>query len=166
MNENEPNAIHLAGDTIARNTGFALAAQAITATLTAGLTIFLVRALSPHSYGVFALALAVGALVLQPSDFGISQSAARFVAERRNDPGRIAAILADALRLKVIAGIAAAAGLIALAGPIAAAYGEPALAWPIRATAIAVFAQGMMTFWGTAFISLRRVSLNLRRCSR
>ena len=162
MNPKDATAHPLGGDTIARNTGFALAAQAITAVLTAGLTIFLVRALSPHSYGLFALALAVGALVLQPSDFGLSQSAGRFIAEHRGDRGAVAAILSDALRLKLIAGLLVAAALIALAHPIASAYGEPDLTWPLRATAIAVFAQGLMTFWGTAFISLRRVSLNLR----
>src|SRR5436190_17189414 len=121
VNETETTASPLGGDTIARNTGFALAAQAITATFTAGLTIFLVRALAPHSYGIFALALAVGALALQPSDFGISQSAARFIAERRAERGAVAAILADALRLKLIAGIAVLAALVALAHPIASA---------------------------------------------
>ncbi len=74
----------------------------------------------------------------------------------------MASILADALRLKLIAGIAISGALIALAVPIATAYGEPDLAWPLRAIAIAVLAQGLMTFWGTAFIALRRVSLNLR----
>jgi O-antigen/teichoic acid export membrane protein len=162
VNETETTASPLGGDTIARNTGFALAAQAITATFTAGLTIFLVRALAPHSYGIFALALAVGALALQPSDFGLSQSAARFIAERRAERSTVAAILADALRLKLIAGVAVLAALIALAHPIASAYGEPDLTWPLRAVALAVFAQGLMTFWGTAFIALRRVSLNLR----
>jgi O-antigen/teichoic acid export membrane protein len=162
VNETETTASPLGGDTIARNTGFALAAQAISATLTAGLTIFLVRALTPHSYGLFALALAVGALALQPSDFGISQSAARFIAERRAERSTVAAILADALRLKLIAGIAVSGALVALAHPIASAYGEPDLTWPLRAVALAVLAQGLMTFWGTAFIALRRVSLNLR----
>jgi O-antigen/teichoic acid export membrane protein len=162
VNRHDTTAEPLGGDTIARNTAFALVAQAISAALTAGLTIFLVRALSPHAYGVFALALAVGALVLQPSDFGISQSAARFIAERRTERGAVAAILADALRLKLVAGIAVAGALIALAHPIANAYDEPDLTWPLRAVAIAVFAQGLMTFWATAFISLRRVSLNLR----
>jgi O-antigen/teichoic acid export membrane protein len=162
VNEPDTTTAPLGGDTIVRNTGFALAGQAISATLTAGLTIFLVRALTPHSYGLFALALAVGALALQPSDFGISQSAARFIAERRHDRSAIAAILADALRLKLIAGIAVSALLIVLAHPIASAYGESDLTWPLRAIAIAVFAQGLMTFWGTAFIALRRVSLNLR----
>jgi O-antigen/teichoic acid export membrane protein len=162
VNPKDATAHPLGGDTIARNTGFALAAQAITAVLTAGLTIFLVRALAPHSYGLFALALAVGALVLQPSDFGLSQSAGRFIAEHRGERGAVAAILSDALRLKLIAGVLVAIGLVALAHPIASAYGEPDLTWPLRAIAIAVFAQGLMTFWGTAFISLRRVSLNLR----
>jgi len=156
------NAAPLRGDTIARNAGFALAAQIVTATLTAGLTVFLVRSLSTSAYGLFALALAVGSLVLQPADLGISQSTARFIAERRSSRDAVAGVLADALRLKLVAGAVISGALFALAGPIADAYGETGLAWPIRGIAIAVFAQGLMTLWGTAFVALQRVSLNLR----
>jgi O-antigen/teichoic acid export membrane protein len=158
----QTNAAPLRGDTIARNAGFALAAQIVTATLTAGLTVFLVRSLSTSSYGLFALALAIGSLVLQPADLGISQSTARFIAERRSSREAVASVLADALRLKLIAGVLISGALFALAGPIADAYGETGLAWPLRAIAIAVFAQGVMTLWGTAFVALQRVSLNLR----
>ena len=41
--------------TIARNTALGLASQATTALFTAALTLYLVRALGPDSYGVFAL---------------------------------------------------------------------------------------------------------------
>ena len=45
------------GEGVGRNTGFALATQLTTSLFTAALTVFLVRALGPHGYGVFALAL-------------------------------------------------------------------------------------------------------------
>ena len=94
-------------DTITRNTAFALASQIATATFTAILTIVLVRVLGPEDYGVFALAISVASLVFLPADFGISQSTARFVAERRGDRGLVAEVMADGLKLK-----AAASGFI------------------------------------------------------
>jgi O-antigen/teichoic acid export membrane protein len=148
--------------TVARNTALALAAQVTTAVFTAGLTLYLVRALGPDDYGIFALALSVGILVLLPSDFGLSQSTARFVADHRTDLGRVADVFSDAMRLKLIAGLAFAGLLFALAGPIADAYDEPDLVWPLRGMALAMFLQGLMGFVTTSFIALRRLSLNLR----
>ena len=70
-------------DSIRRNAAFGLATKLTGALFTGALTIFLVRELEPSGYGVFALAVSVGSLVLPFSDFGISQSTARFIAERR-----------------------------------------------------------------------------------
>lgn len=150
------------GDTITRNTASALLAQATTAVCTAGLTLYLVRALSPSDYGLFALALATGLLALQPSDFGISQSMARFMAEHRDDPVAVRDVFAGALRLKLISGVAVTVALFALAEPIANAYGEPDLLGPLRVISVAVLAQGMLTFLVTPFMALRRVSLRAR----
>ena len=133
-----------------------------TALFTAALTLYLVRALGPDSFGIFALALSIGILVLLPSDFGLSQSTARFVAEHRDDLGRVADVFSDGLRLKLIGGAIIGLALFALAGPIAAAYDEPALVWPLRGMALALFFQGLLGFVTTTFIALRRVSLNLR----
>ena len=133
-----------------------------TALFTAALTLYLVRALGPDSFGIFALALSIGILVLLPSDFGLSQSTARFVAEHRTDLGRVADVFSDGLRLKLIGGAIIGLALFALAGPIAAAYDEPALVWPLRGMAVALFFQGLLGFVTTTFIALRRVSLNLR----
>ena len=88
-------------DSIARNTVFATASTAVSAAIAVVLTLYLVRALSPHGYGTYTLALAIGALVALPMDFGISSSAGRFIAERRGDRQAIADYIADALRLKV-----------------------------------------------------------------
>ncbi len=119
-------------------------------------------ALSPAEYGLFALALATGLLALQPSDFGISQSMARFMADHRDDPVAVRDVFSAALRLKLVAGVAVSVALYALAGPIANAYGEPDLLWPLRVIAFAVLAQGMMNFFVTPFMALQRVSLRAR----
>jgi len=150
------------GASIQRNAAFALVTQATTAAFTAGLTLYLVRALGPAGYGIFALALSFGGLVLLPSDFGISQSAARFIAERRGAPQEIGAVIFDAVRLKLVIGAALAVALAALAGPIADLYGQQALAWPLRAVAIAIFGQSMMQLFTGAFYALGRASENLR----
>lgn len=149
-------------ESIGRNTAFALAIQVTTAAFTAALTIFLVRVLDPPTYGVFALALSVGSLLILPSDFGISQSAARFIAERRSRPADVQAVLATALRLKLVASGAFSAALFLSAAAIAAAYGEPALTWPLRGVALAVFGQSLMTLYHYSFIAVGRVSVGLR----
>jgi O-antigen/teichoic acid export membrane protein len=149
-------------DTITRNTAFALAAQIATASFTALLTIVLVRVLGPEDYGVFALALSVASLIFLPADFGISQSTARFVAEHRGEPGRVAEVMADGLKLKVALSGLICLILFALAGPIADAYNVPDMAWPLRAVALGLFGQSMMGFYRTAFEAIGRVRLNLR----
>jgi len=149
-------------DSIARNTAFAVAVRLTGTVFTAVLTIFLVRYLGPTDYGVFALAMGVGALMTVPSDLGISMSAARFVAEIRGDSRSVANVVADALRLKLVVGGLASLGLIALAGPIASAYGEPDLEWPLRILALAVFGQSLMLFWATIFEALGRIAVYLR----
>jgi O-antigen/teichoic acid export membrane protein len=152
----------VAGDTARRNTALSVLALVGPSLLTFGLTLYLVRALGPSEYGVFALALAVGLLLLLPSDLGVTHSAARYVAEHRGDAALVARVLADGLRLKLLGALVVCAGLFAAAGAIAAAYDEPSLTWPLRAMALAVFAQSLMAYWNTAFVALRRVSLNLR----
>jgi len=150
------------GDTIARSTGLAAVSQLSVAAFTAFLTLYLVRVLGPSEYGIFAVAVSVGALALLPSDLGISLSAARFIAERREEPTAAADILRDALRLKVVVGLVVSVALIVVAEPIAWIYGEPGLVWPIRAVSVAVFGQGLVLFFQRAFIALGRVAVGLR----
>ena len=150
------------GDTIRRNTAFALASQLATASFTAILTIFLVRKLGPEDYGVFALAVSVASLIFLPADFGISQSTARFVAEHRGEDSRIAEVLSDGLKLKLVAAGVLCALLFAVAEPIANVYEVPELVWPLRGVALAVFGQSIVGYYRTAFEALGRVSLTLR----
>jgi O-antigen/teichoic acid export membrane protein len=147
-------------DTIRTNTAFSFLAQIASATFTAGLTLFLARRLGSHGFGVFSLALGIAGLVLLPSDFGISNSAARFIAEHRGDRRRVSHVVADSLRLKLLVSAAVAALLWALAGPIASAYGIHGLIWPIRGVATALFGQSIMMM-SVAFVALARVRFQL-----
>lgn len=150
-----------AGASIARNSTFALATQLTTATFTAVLTLYLVRALDPAGYGIFALALAFGGLLTLPSDFGVSAAAARFIAERRGDRDAVASIFADALRLKLLLAGGASATLLLAAGPIASLYGDDVLAWPLRGIALALFGQSLLLLFSGSFTAQGRVDRNL-----
>jgi len=146
-----------------RNAVFALGVQLSGALFTGAMTLFLVRALGPEEFGIFAVALAVSGLILLPSDFGVSQSAARFIAERRGNPTAVGEVLGDALTLKLIGSSAVSAALFAAAAPIAELYGDgPNLVWPLRWIAIAVFAQSVMTLFTTSFVALGRTSISFR----
>ena len=150
-------------ESIGRNTVFALGVQLSGALFTGALTLFLVRALGPAEYGALALALGIGTLLLLPSDFGVSQSAARFIAERRGKVGAVGEVLGDALTLKLIGSSAVSVVLFAAAAPIAGLYEDvPDLVWPLRWISIALFAQSMMTLFTTSFVALGRTSISFR----
>jgi O-antigen/teichoic acid export membrane protein len=148
-------------DTIARNAVFALLAQYAGAAFTAGLTIFLARELGTRGFGVYSLAIGVGALLLFPADFGVSTAVARFIAEQRHDRASVAAVVRDGLRLKMLVSAAMSALLFALAAPLADAYADHALLWPLRAIAIALFGQSLMQMV-KAFAAIARVRYQLR----
>ncbi|MEK6251734.1 MAG: oligosaccharide flippase family protein [Actinomycetota bacterium] len=145
-----------------RNTLFSLISRVLSAVFTIALTLFLVRALGPTKYGVLALAVSVGSVIMLVSDFGISASAARFVAENPRDRMHAAAILWTALRLKLLASTAATVALVTLAPVIADAYGIPALTLPLQLIAIAVAAQGLGGLFLYWFTALRRSSINIQ----
>lgn len=157
-----PSAPFERSEGIARNTAYSFGVQLATSVFTAGLTLYLIRALGPHGYGLFALALAVAGLVSIPAALGITGSAGRFVAEVRTDRARAGRVVADALLLKVVASAAPSIALFATAGWIAAGYGEPDLVWPLRGVALALFCQSVMTLICTVFIALGRISINFR----
>ena len=146
---------------ITRNTVLSLGVQLTGAAFTAILVIVLTRRLGTHGYGVFALALGIVSLVLLPSDFGISTSAARFVAEHRDQPERIRTVMADGFRLKFSISLIVSVLLAALAGPIASAYGIPAAAWPIRAMSLALFGNSVYLM-AVVFTAIGRIDFQLR----
>lgn len=141
----------LASESISRNAVFAFLGQLATATFTAILTLYLVRALGPTGYGVFTLALAVGGLFMLPADLGINGSMARFIAERRGDRRAIGGIVADALQLKLVLAVVVCVALVAAAGPIADAYDSPAMEWPLRGIALAGLGTGLMALFAYSF---------------
>jgi O-antigen/teichoic acid export membrane protein len=148
-------------DSIRRNALVSFASQMTTAAFTAILTIFLVRRLGPHGFGLFGLALSLGTLASAPFDAGITGSAARFIAENRGKRVAVAAVVADALKLKAATSLVVSLALAAFAGLIGAAYGEPGLVWPLRGIALAVFGQGMVLFFAQAFIARGKAVWNV-----
>lgn len=151
----------VASDSIARNTFFATLNGVLSAAIAVVLTLYLIRALDPHGYGLYTLALAVGALFALVMDLGISSSAARFIAERRGDRTAIAGYVADALRLKVL--LAGVSGLVlfAAAGGIADLYGKPSLTWPLRGVAVALVGGAVMQLYGAVLIAQARLGASL-----
>jgi O-antigen/teichoic acid export membrane protein len=149
-------------DSIARNTSFALVVSLVSAVFTAVLTIFLLRVLGPREYGVFSLAMGVGALVLIPANLGIPHAAARYLADSRKHRPTAHGVISDAVRLKVAVSAVCCLALIALAEPIANAYDAPELTWPIRIMAFAVAGQSMLQLYDQLFEAEGRISVYLR----
>ena len=146
---------------ISRSASFAFLVQMVGAALTAILTIFLGRELSPTQYGNFTFAVSVVVIATLFADAGITSSAGRFIAERRGDPSGAAERVSTAARLKLRFALIASVVLFALAGPICAAFGTESAAWPLRALAIALFAQSMFLLFLGAFNALGKVRYNL-----
>jgi O-antigen/teichoic acid export membrane protein len=147
---------------IARNAVFAVATQATTAGFTAALTLYLVRALGPDDYGVFALALGIGTALTIIADAGITPSAARFIAEQRPDGRAVSRIVANAAVLKITVLVPLSVALAVLAGPIADAYGNDDLTTPLRLMALALAGQSMFALYREAFVAIGRLSMTWR----
>jgi O-antigen/teichoic acid export membrane protein len=160
-NPGEP-APSLAPESVRRNTAFAFGVRIAGFVFTGALTIFLVRYLGPAKFGVYSLALSIATLLSLPTDFGVSPSAARFIAERRDSAQGAAAVLRSALRLKLITASVATLVVIALAGPISSAYGASSLEWPLRIVALSLFAQSFLALFMAAFEAIGRNSIAFR----
>lgn len=146
----------------ARNTLLQLMSNLSGVLFTAGLTLFLVRALGASAYGQYALAVNIAALLVIPTGLGLPMSVGRYLADHRSDPGQLRAILLLGLRLQVPAGMVAAIALFAAAGLVARAYGDPHLAWPLRWVAVSVMGQALFGFLMAASTSLRQSGIPLR----
>lgn len=152
----------VSGESIRRNTAFALLAEALRALFTAGLTLYLVRALGPDDFGIYALAIGIAAFVRLVADWGISTSASRFLAESRDDRAAMASIMSDALRLKLVLGVVFAGLLVALAGPVADAYELPELETPVRLVGAVVLFQSLFQLCIALFVGMSRNDLQAR----
>jgi O-antigen/teichoic acid export membrane protein len=144
-----------------RNTLLQLASQVAGVVFTGGLTLYLVRALGPSGYGVYALAVSVGGLLLLPAGLGLPWAIGRFVADHRSDLGQVRAILGLGLKIQLPAAIVASVGLFAASGAIADAYGQPRLGWPLRWVAVSLLGRAMFGFLTSVATSLRRVAVGL-----
>ena len=143
------------------NTALALATQIVSAALTALLTLYLTRALKPHAFGQFSLAVSVASVLIVFVDAGIAVSTPRFIAERRSDHSYGARILSNALTFKLATGLVTSIVLVALAVPLADAYGDHGLVWPFRAIAIALFGQNLLMLFSSALVAVERIAANL-----
>ncbi|MFZ0044156.1 MAG: oligosaccharide flippase family protein, partial [Solirubrobacteraceae bacterium] len=145
----------------ARNTLLQLASQLGSAVFTAGLTLYLVRALGASNYGIYALAVSLGALMLFPAGLGLPLAIGRFIADHWGNAGQIRAIFRVGLRMQLISGVVFGLGLFAASGLVADAYGEPGLGWPLRWVALSVIGQALFAFLASAGASVRRLSVSL-----
>lgn len=115
------------------------------------------RVLGRPDYGRYALALAVGAIVLLPSDLGISTSAARSIAAAFGDSERVRQVLAVAFKLKIATAAAMGAIVVLLAPWIADAYGDSRLILPLRIMGLATAAQSVFALGLSSYTALRRM---------
>jgi O-antigen/teichoic acid export membrane protein len=150
---------------IARNATLQLVAQLTSGAFSLVILVVLTRALSPEGFGLFALAVGVGALLMLPSDLGISASTERFIAEQRDSRGAMAAVASHALSLKLATSGLVSIVLFASAGHVARLFGEDDLAWPLRGVALAILGQGLVIFCTGTFLAQGRAEVNLRMIS-
>jgi len=143
----------------ARNTLLLLLSQVANLGFTGGLTLYLVRALGPANYGIYALALSISGLVIFPAGLGLPMAVGRFLADHRSSAHQLREIFKVGLKLQVPAALLAGTVLFALSGTVADAYGDPHLGWPLRWAALAVFGQAMYAFLSSVATSVRRVSV-------
>ena len=145
----------------ARNTLLQLCAQVISLACTAGLTLYLVRALGARGYGVYALATSISGLLLYPAYLGLPLAIGRFLADHLGDLQQLRSILRLGLRLQVSVAALVGLALFAAAGLVAHLYGARHLAWPLRWAAVALTGQAVFALLSSAGTSLRRVSVTL-----
>ena len=144
-----------------RNTILQFATQLVGLVFTGALTLYLVRALGPSGYGIYALAISIAGLLLLPAGLGLPTAVGRFLADHRGDLEQLRAILGLGMRLQVPAATVAGIALFAAAEPVANAFGEPALTWPLRWAAVAVGGQAVFGFLGSVGTSVRQARLGL-----
>ncbi len=134
----------------------ALRPELVRVAVAVGLTLYLVRVLSPSHYGVFVLAGSIAGLVGYPVVEALGLGVALLLSERQSSPERVRRATAVALRaalpIAVVLGLATAG----TAGVIAQAYGFPALGWPLRWAGLAIIAACALRILQAAAAGLSR----------
>jgi lipopolysaccharide exporter len=100
------------------------------------LTAIIARILSPHDFGVFAVALTVYAIVSSAGELGVSSILIRADLD-------IDSLAPTVATISILSSIISAGAMIAFAGPIATALGSVAAVRPIRVLALAVMLMGI-----------------------
>lgn len=163
----DPNLEHRSGgrgssESLAGASFYSLAAQILGGAFTAVVTVFLVRTLGPDEFGLFAVAVSVAAILSVVSDLGLSQSAARFAAERTDDRSGIGEVLSATLRIKVPLALGAAIALVLSAPLIGRAMSLPAAVPALRVMGAVVFGQALLLLALTILTAVRRNLTRLR----
>lgn len=92
------------------------------------LLIFLTRTLGPDLYGLLALAISIFMIARFFSESGIPRSAARYIAQFKEDePGTASRTVIESWKLVVVAAAIVSIALVVFAEPLAAILDEPAL---------------------------------------
>lgn len=146
---------------VTRNTLAALLANLTTAAFTAVLTLYLIRVLHPQGFGIFSLAISIGAIATLATGAGLAEAASRFVAERRTELKVAAAVAVDSFKYRIILSLVSSIALFVVAGPIADAYKIPGFDWPLRAVSIAIFGQSIFSHVRSLMTGLGRSTLTV-----
>lgn len=116
--------------------------------VTSGLLLLLLtRILGPDGYGLLALAIAVFTFSRFLSESGLHWSAARYIAEYKDErPDKAATVVIESRRFVVVAATLVSIGLILLSEPLASILDEPSLSPLLIAGAGVVFFYSLHRF--------------------
>jgi hypothetical protein len=118
----------------------ALRPELVRVAVAVGLTLYLVRALSPADYGVFVLAGSISGLAGFALVDVLGLGVARVLSEGPSSGERVRRVTVAALRIALPIALAVGLALAVAAGAIAHAYGLAALGWPLRWAGLAIVA--------------------------
>jgi O-antigen/teichoic acid export membrane protein len=133
----------------------ALRPEFVRVAVAVGLTLYLVRALSPAHYGVFVLAGSIAGLAGFPVVDALGLGVGGLLSDHASTPDRVRHATALAFRVALPIAVVVGLAVAAAAGTIARAYGFPALAWPLRWAGLAIVAGCALRVLQTAAAGLR-----------
>ncbi|AGB16226.1 membrane protein involved in the export of O-antigen and teichoic acid [Halovivax ruber XH-70] len=149
-------------DRIVRGFKATLAARVVDALANGLLMVLLARVLlSPSEYGQLFFVLAVVGVAQLVADLGLSRSAARYVAERKEtDPGSVPFVVRSSLRYKLLLIIVVAGGLVLGADVVASLLGTPAVAGVLGLGACYLAVQSLAAYAEILFQGFNRLELS------
>jgi len=141
--------------------GWGFATKGITLLLFYALQIFLVRKLPLAEYGLWSLFFSTFMVALFLSECGVNSSARKYIAEHQGtecaEP-----VLSAAMKLRLIASAVFALALTALAKPLSAMLEQPALAPMFMLAGPMLFLSGIVEYYKSIFMGLRRINFNFQ----